>query len=218
MEKIEVIKYKFFSSAVADIVKAISGGALTGGYILSFCCIDYLGLALHPEKKNTKSDFIEYLEKYLGKLNTNYIKYSDHLYAIRCSLVHSYGSSDATKRLNFIPHLLHSDDLDTMHFDYWSKDKKLYISLPDFVAELISSIVFFFNVNTDENQYREWSSKLFYDSSLRQFMKRSEIRKTGSFKFSDIHPIFDIIDRESDIYLINENLKENFKNIIMPNV
>ena len=218
MEKIEVIKYKFFSSAVADIVKALSGGALTGGYILSFCCIDYLGLALHPDKTNTKSDLKEYLEKYLGKVNPNYIKYSDHLYAIRCSLVHSYGPSDATERLDFMPHLLHFDDLDTMHFNYWGEEKKLFISLPDFVADLISSIICFFNINTDENQYREWSRKLFYDSSLRQFRKRSEIRKTGCFKFSDIHPIFDIIDRESDIHLINENLKENLKRIIMPNV
>ena len=218
MEKIEVIKYNFFSSAVADIVRSISGGALTGGYILSFCCIDYLGLALHPEKTNTKSDFKEYIEKYLGQINQNYIKYSDHLYAIRCSLVHSYGPSDATEKLDFMPHLLHSDEFDTNHLEYWGKEKKLFIALPNFVADLISSIIFFFNVNTDENQYREWYRKLFYDSSIRQFMKRREIRETGNFKFSEIHPIFEIIDRESDIYLINDSLKEKLKNIIMPNV
>ena len=68
----KICKYDFFDTAIADILRAIDGGSLMGSFILSFCCIDYMGLALDPTKKNTRSDFQSFVREYLGAINPKY--------------------------------------------------------------------------------------------------------------------------------------------------
>jgi hypothetical protein len=48
-----VCKFDFFDTAIADILRAIDGRALMGAFILSFCCIDYMGMAMKPRKEQT---------------------------------------------------------------------------------------------------------------------------------------------------------------------
>ena len=141
-----LLKYKFYSTVIADILKAVDGGSFGGAFILSFCCIDYLGkpLAMQGSKaKNDKNDYKNFISNYLAKVNTNYSSLHDQLYAVRCSLVHTYGESDATRTLQITPQFLFGDLLsDHLRFD--TTANKLHISLSDFISELISATQLFF--------------------------------------------------------------------------
>ena len=94
-----LLKHDFFDTAVADILRAIDGGCLMGSFILSLCCIDYMGMALNPRKRrNSSADFKGFVTQYLGRVEPRYVGLKNHIWAIRNSLVHVYGESDATKR------------------------------------------------------------------------------------------------------------------------
>ena len=87
-----LIKHRFYSTVIADILKAIQGGSYGGAFVLTFCCIDYMSFAMQPNKeKNTSGDFKAFIRKYLVPINEKYLEYESQLYAFRCSLVHTYG-------------------------------------------------------------------------------------------------------------------------------
>ena len=86
----KICKYDFFNTAIADILRAIDGGSLMGSLILCFCCIDYMGLALNPAKKNTRNEFKQFVRDYFAAVNVKYQNLDTQIYAIRNSLVHSY--------------------------------------------------------------------------------------------------------------------------------
>ena len=213
-----IIKHKFYSSVISDIIKAIQGECFTGAYTLSFCCIDYMGLALNPGKdKNVKSDFIAFVGNYMNKINGNYGKYGDQLYAIRCSLVHSYGPSNSTDKLSFMPHLAFYMP---MEFHLWIEAKNnkttFYLVLADFVSDLIASIALFFNEIQDPKHYEIWEGKLFYDTGMCQVNKRNEIRNTGAFKYGEINPILGIMDEKTDLIAIRKDIYNRLNEIIKP--
>src|SRR6266446_4536305 len=85
-------KKNFFDLAVADILRAIRGGSLTGGFILSFCTIDYLAWiesGNNPNKtgrsKSIGKKYKKWIEANLTTLNGNYSGNEDKIWAIRNS-------------------------------------------------------------------------------------------------------------------------------------
>src|SRR5665647_425943 len=94
------IHYNFFNTSVADILRALDGKSLLGSLILSFCCIDHLAQASKPGEKTNRNDYKMCVRDYLGAFNEKYKTLDDHIYAIRNSLIHSYGESDSSKKLN----------------------------------------------------------------------------------------------------------------------
>ena len=68
MDGINIVRYKFFSTVICDILKTVESAAFTGAFTLSFCCIDHMGLAIKPESTiNTKTEFKLYLKNRSGK-------------------------------------------------------------------------------------------------------------------------------------------------------
>jgi len=88
LEQINIAKMKIFTYVIGDILKSISGGALMGAFIQSFCLIDYLSAIARLTNNDAIGDNYE-------KFVECYFKDYDQkkLYAIRCGLVHTYGQS-----------------------------------------------------------------------------------------------------------------------------
>ncbi len=83
----------FMHTAVCDLFRALEGGCLTGAVTLSMCLLDYLAYLDSPNKKNVSADFKRIVSKYLTPENASYRP--DQMFALRCSLVHTYGESEA---------------------------------------------------------------------------------------------------------------------------
>ncbi len=151
MIELSLIKYRFYSNVISDILKAIECDALGASFVLSFCCIDYMGVAMQPNKiKNTKQDFIAFINEFMNKINSDYFKYADNLYACRCALIHTYGQSDATKKLNFTPNFTTDTPPFDEHLVYYSleNERKFHVNLSALVSDLIISIELFFETQT----------------------------------------------------------------------
>lgn len=84
------LKRNFFNTAVADIYRALDGRSLIGGFILTFCLIDYLTWI---EFGDQKMGFNQWIIKRLLPQNDCYKERDEELYSIRNGLVHSYGPS-----------------------------------------------------------------------------------------------------------------------------
>ena len=202
-----LLKLKFYSTVIADILKAIDGGSFGGAFILSFCCIDYLGKPLSilaAKNKNDKNDYKYFIKNYMGKVNNRYIDLVDHFYAIRCSLVHTYGESDASRNSNIEPQFLFGDFLN-YHLTFDNNNKKINISLSDFVSELISALYLFFtNLSLLTN---EWSLQLYYPQDLKGLTGRNLIKLGDQINYGTIHPFLEILNTSDDISQICVDIK-----------
>lgn len=156
-----ICKFDLFDTAVADVLRAIDGGSLMGSFILSFCCIDYMGMAINPSKaKNSSKEFKTFVTEYLGTANPKYKKLADHVWAVRNSLIHVYGQSDATARMNIGFNCTLEEPKQHLRIIRNPSDE-IWLNLPDFVAELIAAIEHFFRLNQGNDKlFETWYSKL----------------------------------------------------------
>lgn len=130
-------KRNFFNLVIADILRAIRGGSLTGAFILTLCSIDYLAWiqsGKSPRKKGRAKDigkkYKDWISQNLRPVNPNYTEdISDNMWAIRNSLLHTYGpnDSDVDFVLNYKASIIHLKKY----------GNTLHLNLPDFVAEVI---------------------------------------------------------------------------------
>jgi hypothetical protein len=171
-----IVKFDFFDTAVADILRAIDGSSLMGSFILSFCCIDYMGLAMNPTKeKNSSDDFKLFVRDWMSSANESYRVLDEHLWAVRNSLIHTYGESKATKDMNLSFSFSHEHPENHLRL---IEDPKptLWFNLPDFVAELVSSIEQFFREKAcDESLLQTWYSKLIIVQGAASYLERLDI-------------------------------------------
>ena len=205
----KLLRHKFYSSIVADILKALEGGSFGGAFILSFCCIDYFStpIALQKNKlKPDKNDFKSFISEYMAKANPKYSILHNQLYAIRCSLVHSYGESDATNKIQLIPHLLYGDDITDLHLTF-ENDRILYINLADFVSELIAAIEHFFQLNSESIILNEWYLKLYIPQNLKATFDRSMIKMGEPINYKSIHKMLEILESNATPEIIQSTLK-----------
>ena len=150
----EIVKRGFFSSVIGDILRAIEGRALMGAFTLSFCALDYL--AQHhaeinrPTEKSEQVKFIRFLED-CEKICPEFCREPNYLWAIRCSLIHTYGKSKRSNNQNFAPRFTHNHP--EMHF-VKSGDAdhgwELWLDLESFIVDLIFVANHFLN---------EWAKK-----------------------------------------------------------
>jgi hypothetical protein len=205
-----ILKYQFYSTVIADILKAIEGGSFGGAFILSFCCIDYMGNPLAQgagKAKNDKNDYKNFITDYLSEVNSKYSNLTEQLYAIRCSLVHTYGESDATRTLEIIPQFLFGDLLSN-HLWFDTAENKLHISLSDFISDLILAIhLFFMRISKAKI---DWLPKLYYPQNIKAFLDIQRIKNGHPIVYKSIHPFLEIFDKEND----TTHIRTTIKNII----
>lgn len=137
LQKIVIIKFKFFNYTIGDILRAIKGSSLMGAWILSFCAVDYLAhiACITNNIDDIKNNYIEFIKKYMPEYD------SDKIYAIRCALVHTYGLS----------RIMSAAQLAGYSFTHKNPERnrlylnKIYhLNLSNFVFDLIKASIIFF--------------------------------------------------------------------------
>lgn len=193
----KICKYDFFNTAIADILRAIDGGSLVGSLILCFCSIDYMGLALDPTKKNTRADFKKFVGEYMGVINPRYVQRDGDIYAVRNSLVHSYGESDATEDLKLDYHLSHLHPELHLTIQKNNERRRLFINLPNFVAELIGAVEKYFRDNFGNDELlKNWYYKLLIIQGADASLERLMIIKNAKFIHANSHTVLKVLDDE----------------------
>ena len=182
-------KFSFFDTAIGDVLRAIDGKSLMGSMILSFCVIDYMAQANSSNWSGNREDFKNYVSDHLGKVNEKYKVLREEIYAIRNSLIHSYGESDSSRRLN-LQFLFSTTVYEKCHLDIKDEDgeKIIYFDLPQFVAEVIISVINFFEENS-ENQsfFEDWYHRKIRTQYFKLFHKRDFSALNITFPFNKIH-------------------------------
>jgi hypothetical protein len=95
--KSAVLQKRFMNTAVADILRAVDGGALPASATLALCALDYLAY-LRNRPGGNGENYQRLIEDYL--LPTNPLYRPIELYAWRCAMVHTYAESDAMLAAN----------------------------------------------------------------------------------------------------------------------
>lgn len=208
----KIHKFKFFDNVIGDILTTVNNGAIPGCYILCFCAIDYMGLALNPKKQtNTSEDFKKFISEYLGKVNPDYLTKQEELWAIRNSVIHVYGRSAATDKMKL--NFLLGDCNSQNHLKYFEADTNIqafWLNIQDFVAEIIAAIELFFRNNrNNEETLWEWERKLFINFVDHRFSLISEIFANEFIPHSKTHPYLKTLESvpEKDIHVIKEDIK-----------
>ncbi|BDA80165.1 hypothetical protein LPTSP3_g30950 [Leptospira kobayashii] len=211
----KIAKHDFFDTAVADILRAIDGGSLMGSIILSMCCIDYMGLAMNPEKKNTKSDFKNFITEHMSQANTIYSDpdIADVLYAVRNSLIHSYGKSDATENLK-LDFVIDQNRFENHLAVVTSGNRRcFYLYLPHFVAELIAGVEHFFRKSAiTQASLHKWYSNLLLVLGVSGSSYRFDVEITPGNIHSRSHRFLEVLDNPNPLSI--ESLRENISLLI----
>lgn len=87
------LKADFYSAIFREILNCYMTEQYMSSLIVTICCVDYMGIPLSEKMENTRDTFKKFLGQYMSEANS---KYKDEdiqkiIYAIRCSLVHSFG-------------------------------------------------------------------------------------------------------------------------------
>ena len=202
-----ILKFDFFDTAVADIFRAIDGGSTMGAFILSFCCIDYMGAAFDPRNKSTRKDFKKFVREYMGAINSKYQSLENEIYAIRNSLVHTYGQSEATDDLNISPSFSHLHP--EYHLQIQREDDRnvMGLNLPEFVGELVAAVEMFFRLNVGLNENSViWKLKLFSIQNVEAITNRESMLYTETPPHSKSHRYFKILEQNPPVDLGTLNL------------
>ena len=171
-----VLKYDFYKTAIHGLWKCALSDNTISTFILAFCCIDYMGMALHPQKDiNDSEDFKEFVRIYLFKINKKYYNQECNLWAARNSLLHVYGESKSQKSINL-----------KFDFDKGFPDKhlqincdKLYLELPEFISDIIAAVELFFLKKKNNPDLEKWDTKLFKIGGSEEDNRRKKRRDSG---------------------------------------
>ena len=191
------LKLDFYYSVIRDILGTLDCGFSMSALILDCCCIDYMSVPLASGRKNTRKDFKKFISDYMSAANSRYTEESiqDEIYAIRCSLVHTFGETDTTSKLNIKPifqiqsfpnHLEKHDDENGI--------ERLYISIPHFIAEVVTGVEKFFRECTDTTLLKEWYKRLIIITGINGTLIKLGYVNNKKIIHSQIHPFISCFD------------------------
>ncbi len=137
--KSDALRKRFMDTAVGDVLRAVDGRALMGSVTLSFCIIDYLAYLRHTPGEN-RAGYEQIVKDYLVPIDARYDP--KEVYALRCSLVHTYREADAMKaaRLEGFFFVHRRPDVHLRH-----DRKTVKLNADSFVAEVVWAVYTFFN-------------------------------------------------------------------------
>jgi len=120
--------WQCITGLVSDLKRCDEHGLTTASIALAYICIDSLANLARPieKQKVTRSDFINWVNKYLEADSAQPYKYcGKDVYAARCAFLHTYGAVAE----------LHEEDTDTIKFVYNNGGEHLYN--PDVERQLV---------------------------------------------------------------------------------
>lgn len=206
------LKSDFYSAILREILNGCAVGLYMSSLIMTLCCIDYMGIPLSGNCQNTNKHFKIFLEKYMSEANDKYLDTTvqDIIYAIRCSLVHSFGDADALQKINIIP-IFEVGSEESEHL-LREKDEKgndiIRVSVFHFISETIAGVEKFFREVTDATILVEWYRRLYILGGVAGPLNKLQTVPNGNIVYKNIHPLLDKLDdTNSSIKEICENIK-----------
>lgn len=142
----------FLESMMKEIKMVYDAKALIATVILIYVCIDSLAYLTIPsdKKKQTKKDFIDWVNKYLKTdQDQPYLYTGDDIYAARCSMLHAWssksdhGSKNSCKMFSYQDSSEHRMDQEV--------DKQLVLlSVPRLMHDLFTAIKSFLDAASND--------------------------------------------------------------------
>ena len=171
-----------------------------------------MGIPLSGNAKNSNIHFKTFLKDYMSEVNQ---KYSDstvqeRIYAIRCSLVHSFGEADALEKLHFTPIFeVGSDDNEHMLMDKDDKgNNTFHVSIFHLISETIAGVEKYFREATDIDILTEWYRRLYIIGGVGGPLNQLSTVHGGNIVYKNIHPFLEKLeDPNSTIEEVYEDIK-----------
>lgn len=137
LEEIKMAKMKIFSYVVDNILRTIRGRAYLGAFIQSFCFIDYLAtIARFAKNDRIQDNYIKFVKQYLDKYDP------EKLYAIRCALIHTFGTAKAMISANLNGYMFTHKNPE----NHLKLNRDVYfLNLSNFVFDIIKACYIFFS-------------------------------------------------------------------------
>ena len=211
--KFNYLKADFYSAILREILNCYVIEQYMSSLIVTLCCIDYMGIPLSGNKKNTSFHFKQFLEHYMAEANPKYsnTNIQEIIYAIRCSSVHSFGEADALQKKEIIP-IFVVGCRDSVHLlldkDNTGKDR-IHISIPHLIAETIAGVEKFFREITDTNILKEWYGRLYIISGVGGAINKLLTVSGNSIIYKNIHNFLTELDDNTNCSILE--LYENIK-------
>ena len=176
--KYEIIKRSFFNLAVGDVLRAMIGQSLVGSIILSLCVIDYLAFfdfdesviktkkGIEKKAEQGKSDYKKVIKSYINRdLSKKYP--ANWVYALRCSLVHSYATSKAFGESPPYRGYRLTSCQPEWHLEPLPENREiLALNCESFICDVIWGTWIFFSNNAGSKKIIERSSELLVLSNV----------------------------------------------------
>ena len=197
-------KTDFFCSIIREILNDCVVNSHISALVLGMCCIDYMGIPLSNNTQNTKKEFKQFLNDYMSDANPKYSQTSiqDIIYALRCSLVHTFGESDAVQKLGIKPYFAYGNFHEDEHLKIFNDNgQEFHLSISQFIGEVIAGVDKFFRENTDHSLFLDWYKRLIIVSGYASPWNKLTCvdSKAGIIKYKNIHPVLSFMDDDPSI-------------------
>lgn len=216
-----IFEANVYSTVIREILNSACSGNIMSSLLMSVCTVDYMGVGLALPDKNTNVHFKQFLEKYMSKANSKYLapKMQDIIYAIRCSLVHVFGDSDATKNQNIIPEFFIdrcTNDDHLINAQNGNYEERFRLSIPHFIGEVIAGVHEYFKMEKSNLSgiVSEWGKQLYWSSGA-GILGLAACFQCNNLIYKNIHPILTVLGdpnkKAEDIaeYIADKILTEN---------
>jgi len=187
MDEIDRLKRNFFSTAVADVYRAIDGNSRIGSFILTFCLIDHLAWIEYGDNPGT---YNKWIKKRLVPVNHFYKGNDKELYSLRCGLIHNHGPSRWGE--DFKPYRLRPCD-PAFHMQQLN-DEVRFVCLYTLVTDVIYAAHIMFeemkeNANVDQIRRLQKQIKILGDSLVKPY--------------KEMHDALSVFDSKETVTLID---------------
>lgn len=222
--KFNSLKIDFYSATVRNILNCCSIDMHMVAMILALCTINYIGIPM-KWKKSTAELYKTFLAQHMSLVNPKYkdIAVQRAIYAIRCSLVHSFGFGKSLKRSKIQPVFIIGNNCYKEHLQFFKNEKGkkcIYISIFDFISETIAGVEAFFRIRPDSQSLTEWYKNLFIMNDISGLFNKAICLSGDQIVYKNIHSFLSILDEKPDCSIkelansIKEKLITNYNNSI----
>jgi hypothetical protein len=210
------IKSDYYSGVIRLILNCCRPESYMGALILTLCCIDYMKVPISGNTKKIKEPFLAFLENYMSVSNKKYLcaEIREIIWALRCSLVHTFGESDTMSKLSVNFELTEENASAHLEIDCKTLQKNVVISIFHLIGEAISGVEKYFREETNVTLLEEWHKKLFILSGPIGILNKLNIVRGDKIIYGEIHPFLKILDEQPNISIeeLAKNITEELTN------
>lgn len=166
--KSDVLRKRFMDTAVADVLRAVDGGAIIGSTCLAICVLDYLAYLrpiFKPIDQKNRANYKAIVGDFLARVDSSYKP--TEIWALRCALVHAYAQSQAMKTASLVNFQMTYGE-PGIHLR--RTDGVVALNLDTFVADVIWVARNFFVDTTGDPSVEAQADSLLCERSTREGM------------------------------------------------